>query len=276
MAWVKGCLSMTLFLSLSPGSSTAQNASEMLSAALRLKQAYVIRSYNQCIDFGKNDSQCMKELEQLHSREVEVISAFSGLINNEQTSEISEIFLSCYSSTRTYDKLIGCWEEKYEELVGGSHRADNIAAEVIQVINSNTLEKNLLQQLSCSTKPDPLFAFLALEKLGKINAFERIGYDSISCFRIDGGIHLNGIHFESICGYESDPDLHELYPQLLWRGPGTSPSQFISLGTKSSFKAVADWYILSFNGPGLLSQSVRSRHTTFGDNTEVRCSEAFR
>jgi hypothetical protein len=88
----------------------------------------------------------MKELEQLHSREVEVISAFSGLINNEQTSEISEIFLSCYSSTRTYDKLIGCWEEKYEELVGGSHRADNIAAEVIQVINSNTLEKNLLQQ----------------------------------------------------------------------------------------------------------------------------------
>jgi hypothetical protein len=53
MAWVKGCLGMTLFLSLSPGSSTAQNASEMLSAALRLKQAYVIRSYNQCIDFGK-------------------------------------------------------------------------------------------------------------------------------------------------------------------------------------------------------------------------------
>lgn len=101
----------------------------------------------------------MKELEQLHSREVEVISAFSGLINNEQTSEISEIFLSCYSSTRTYDKLIGCWEEKYEELVGGSHRADNIAAEVIQVINSNTLEKTSCNNLAARQNQIPYLLF---------------------------------------------------------------------------------------------------------------------
>jgi len=84
------------------------------------------------------------------------------------------------------------------------------------------------------------------------------------------------MRFNSICGYDDSEQSQKLYPQFLWRGPGTSPGQFISLGTRANFDVVARWYIESFHGTRLLSQAIRSERTTFGDNIEVKCSDWIR
>lgn len=263
-----------LFLCIDP--AAAQTTSETLAAAVRLKQAHVIRSYEQCMDLGRSDSQCREELERLHPREIAALSRLAELSTSVPEIELSEAFSSCYSPDRNYEQLIGCWEEAAEKLTEKAEQADNSETALVEEIDLAVLERHILMQLSCSDQPSPLFSFISLERLGKIEASEMVGFDSISCFRINGGIEVNGMRFNSICGYDENEQAQELYPQFLWRGPGTSPGQFISLGTEANFDIVAEWYIESFHGTRLLSQAIRSENTTFGDNTEVKCSDWIR
>jgi len=137
------------------------------------------------------------------------------------------------------------------------------------------IERFIIEQLSCVEAPRVLPILLILESLGKIKADERIGYDSVSCFRIHGGIRVNGITFQSICGFEDSEAIRNLRPDLLWRGPGTSPSRFISFGTPVDFKIAQKWYFQNI-GRRYLNQAIRTDDTSMGDNTEIRCSNFFR
>ncbi|MGV8988181.1 MAG: hypothetical protein ACOH2H_18070 [Cypionkella sp.] len=263
-----------LFLGIHPAG--AQSGDDTFAAAARLKQAHVIRSYEQCMKTGKSDSQCRNELEQLHPREIAALSRLAHLSGTVSEKRLTEAFTSCYSPNRNYEQLIGCWEGAADKLEAEQTPETKVETTAVGKINPDQLEQNLVEQLRCSQQPDPLFAFLALEKLGKIKASEMVGIDSMSCFRIDGGVDINGMHFDSICGYDANEQDQKLYPQFLWRGPGTSPSQFISLGSSADFKSVANWYIDTFQSTRLLSQSIISEHTSFGDKTEVKCSDWFR
>ena len=112
-------------MSLSVGLSAAQSTSETLSAAVRLKQAHVMRSYEQCMDLGRSDSQCREELERLHPRETAALSRLAELGTSVPEEEISEAFSSCYSPNRNYEQLISCWEEEAEKLAERTEQADD-------------------------------------------------------------------------------------------------------------------------------------------------------
>lgn len=137
------------------------------------------------------------------------------------------------------------------------------------------LAYHIIQQLRCLQPPEPVFTFLALENLGKINRSEMLGYDSISCFRIHGGIEVEGLKFVSVCGYSEDSLVRDLFPDFLWRGPGTSPDQFISFGTKANFKISATWY-LEHLGRRFLNQAIETENTRLGDPTDISCRSWMR
>lgn len=133
----------------------------------------------------------------------------------------------------------------------------------------------IVEQLKCREKPNPLPVLLALEKMQVIRSSERVAYDSISCFRIHGGIDVQGMMINSVCAYEESMGIREIRPDLLYRGPGTAPSQFISFGTMVGYKGVQDWYVANI-GIEHLNSAIRTEHTTFGDNTEISCKDYFR
>ena len=255
---------------------SAQIVSEGQAAALRLKQAHVIRSYDQCLAQGKSDAKCRSELEALHPRELAVLSKLAELSMVVPESIFVERNTSCYSPNRNYQQLIECWEAVVKEFE--SKRSDSSNMDTSSATSSDllTLKENILSQLSCSDTPSPLFVFITLEKAGKIKSSEAIMFDSVTCFHINDGIEINGINFSTVCGYEESEQIHRLYPNFFSRGPGTSPGQFISLGTETDIDTVSWWYVETFEGTKNLSRSLNSKNTISGSDTEVMCHDWMR
>ena len=138
-------------------------------------------------------------------------------------------------------------------------------------VYADNLQDFILEQLTCKTPPRVLPILLSLEEAGKIHSSEMLGIDSISCFRIHGGIDVKGMKFVSVCGYEDDELVRKKRPDLLWRGPGTSPGQFISFGTDAVFAPTQEWYFANI-GTERLNQAIETEFTNMGDQSEITCS----
>jgi len=257
--------------------TSAQGTDDLLGAALRLNDAYGLRSYDQCIDNGLGELVCRSDLEALKGRGVAALSRLAEVGTTLHYHNFTEAFTTCFGYDRDFEQLVLCWEEAANELAIAANLSDSEAIDATEhPINVEDLAQHIIDQLACRETPTPLFAFLAMQRLGKISPSERVGFDSISCFRVHGGLEINGLLFTSICGFDESSLSRQLFPEFLWRGPGTSPGQFISLGTDANFANVASWYLQTLGSPNLLSQAVRSENTTFGDRTEVICSNGMR
>ena len=138
----------------------------------------------------------------------------------------------------------------------------------------SSFEDAVLRELTCRQEPSPLPILEALERAGKIHASEMLGLDSISCFRISGGIEIAGMRFNSVCAHEERVEVSDRRPDLLWRGPGTSPGQLLSFGTSAADQVAARWYFDEV-GNRHLNEAIRSAGTYIGDATEVECSSWF-
>lgn len=141
-------------------------------------------------------------------------------------------------------------------------------------IADTKLEEAIIKQLRCERPPSPLPILEALERVGKIDASYMMGMDSISCFRITSGLEISGLRFNSVCAHEENSDLRARRPDLLFRGPGTSPGQLLSFGTSANEQVVAVWYFKNI-GNLHLNEAIRSEYTSLGDRTDVRCSSWF-
>lgn len=179
-----------------------------------------------------------------------------------------------YSLGRMYRKGLGVPQD-HREAAKWLRRAADQGNVLAQMEVEAPLAYHIIQQLRCLQPPEPIFTFLALENLGKINRSEMLGYDSISCFRIHGGIEVEGLKFVSVCGYSEDSLVRDLFPDFLWRGPGTSPSQFISFGTEANFEISSKWY-LEHLGRRFLNQAIETENTGLGDPTDISCSSWMR
>lgn len=62
---------------------------------------------------------------------------------------------------------------------------------------SGVLEK----ALECQVNADPTGAFLELKTADKIDFAKNVGYDSLSCFDISGGVNFRGMRLDRICGF---------------------------------------------------------------------------
>lgn len=131
-------------------------------------------------------------------------------------------------------------------------------------------ESLILDQLTCKRGYSVIDVFVELEKHGYIDTSGMIGIDGISCFRIEGGIELNDLVFNTVCGQEIDTRTVEIFPDFLWKAPGCCARQQLSLGTSHSESVVIDWYKETF-GFGPANARIRSNNTTLGDETELMC-----
>lgn len=137
-----------------------------------------------------------------------------------------------------------------------------------------TFADAVVEQLRCEVPPSPLPILEALAGAGLIDPRANLGFDSLSCFLIEGGIDVAGLRLNSVCAHEERDEIRAQRPDLLYRGPGTSPGQTLSFGTSANEPAVALWYA-EVIGRRHLSEAISSEYTSVGDRTEITCSSWF-
>ena len=136
----------------------------------------------------------------------------------------------------------------------------------------SAFDRMLLEELSCARPPKPTAILRALVNAKKIDTANNIGYDSMSCWKIIGGITVAGMKFQSVCAFEEDSDITSSNADLYYRGPGTSPGQRITFGTAVSGDQLSDWYIKVF-GPSKVSSAIsEGDDTTLQETSEVGCT----
>lgn len=264
-----------LAIYVSPLRGSAQELEEALGAAIRLKQAHVIRYYESCMETINSESTCRKQLEELHPREQAALAQIQESIGEMDIDELNASMSSCYSPSNDYLDLIVCWEGLALSIGEPLLNDNNDDLSASQTIDVSMLEAHIKGQLSCETAPEPIFTLLALEEMGMIDVSEKVSFDSISCFRIHGGLEIAGLNMQSVCAYSDDPLVRELHPSFLWRGQGTPPMLNIVFGTNANFATVSNWYLRNF-GTEFLNRAIRSERTVFGDTSSVECSSWMR
>ncbi|TNE68230.1 MAG: hypothetical protein EP336_05010 [Rhodobacteraceae bacterium] len=135
------------------------------------------------------------------------------------------------------------------------------------------LERMVLEELSCERAPNSLAILRNLSDNGQITPGDNLGYDSLSCWKIVGGLTLAGMPFESLCVYEESPSLQASHPEFYYRGPGTSPGQTLSLGSSESADALSDWYLEIFGPRNIYTAIAEGEETTLQTLSEVSCTD---
>ena len=136
----------------------------------------------------------------------------------------------------------------------------------------SAFDRMIMEELSCERAPKPTGILQALAKAKKIKVSENIGYDSMSCWEISGGISFLGVKFTSVCAFEEDEFIRQYNKDLYYRGPGTSPGQFISFGTDISGDQLADWYVKTF-GPARVNSAISEGiMTNLDSKSQVECN----
>ena len=133
-------------------------------------------------------------------------------------------------------------------------------------------EDAIVEQLRCDTEPSPLPFLQAIDKAGRLDKENAVGFDSVSCYPITGGITVRGMSFDVICSFEenkSAPGWSDYYV----RAPGTSPGQFITLLSQTSEAEMIVWASTKL-GVSDPERSVGARYLPGDDRggSEVSCS----
>jgi hypothetical protein len=136
----------------------------------------------------------------------------------------------------------------------------------------SSLERMVLEELSCKSAPSPTGVIRELAKAGNISIDKNIGYDSLSCWVLEGEFLIAGMKFGLVCAYEEDEAIRSRNPDLYVRGPGTSPGSTLSFGSSVPAEEMADWYLNIFGPANVSSAIAEEGMTTLGDRSEVSCT----
>lgn len=100
---------------------------------------------------------------------------------------------------------------------------------------------SIIDQLRCAVDPNALPAIAYLAKRRLIDLRKNIGGDSVSCFALRRPYELDGLPVIGICGSSEDGLVHALWPDVFYRGPGTSPGVLLSIATTAPLATVSRW-----------------------------------
>ena len=131
-------------------------------------------------------------------------------------------------------------------------------------------EEAFKEAMRCRSVPSPTAFFRAIDAAGRLDRENAYGYDSISCFPIIGGITVDGMTFEGICGFEENERVRE-QSDYFYRGPGTSPGQFVSFDTDASKSELLSWARGNIGGPAI-DRVVSYRKKIGEEGSSLDCS----
>lgn len=126
---------------------------------------------------------------------------------------------------------------------------------------------SIMTELSCVREPNglPAAAYLAKTQLIKLN--RNVGFDSVSCWKLSRSFDLQGLSVEGFCTATEDALMHILWPDVFYRGPGTSPGSLVSVSTSASEQAVRNWA-----DTNRLSNVQITKNIWFEGYTSVECN----
>ena len=102
-------------------------------------------------------------------------------------------------------------------------------------------EEHLIEALQCKQIPNPTTFLAFLAKRQYIKLSERIDVDSTSCWKLKRPFVAKGLPISGVCAAVEDGLTFHLYPDLYWRGPGTSPGTFVQVITTAPRPVVDAW-----------------------------------
>lgn len=96
----------------------AASSDELQAAALRLKEAHVVRSLELCLLYGSSEKRCRQVLQIEHDREIKVFKRLMlGMPDPKiDVDQLNKEVSSCYSPNNTYTHLIDCWQRLADRL----------------------------------------------------------------------------------------------------------------------------------------------------------------
>jgi len=100
---------------------------------------------------------------------------------------------------------------------------------------------HVIAQMQCAIKPYPVTFAAYLAKRSLIVLKDNIGADSTSCWKLNGTYDLSGLPVSRLCVSEDDPFMVALYPDIFYRGPGTSPGTQLILITSLNEEDAKAW-----------------------------------
>ena len=146
-----------------------------------------------------------------------------------------------------------------------------LALTAVQAQAGADVEAMLMEELACYDSPDPLPVLEALEAAGRLDRSDMFEMDSITCFGISGRFLLEGFPITGICVHEERSEIRALRPDLLKRGPGTSPGQTLMVTTDASSLAAKTWYQRHFR-PSRMNAAIEAGDTFSGAPVEISCT----
>ncbi len=92
------------------GTANAQG-SEVMDAAIRLKQAHVERSFEQCLAKGAPEQRCKQLLQLIHELEKKVLARLAPAMSDPSVNieRLNTEMTACYSPNNNYTHLVDCW-----------------------------------------------------------------------------------------------------------------------------------------------------------------------
>ena len=104
------------------------------------------------------------------------------------------------------------------------------------------LKSELVFDLRCSEKPDPLKYLMALDEWNYLDKRKRYRVDGIGCFPFAKEFVIEDQKFLMICGYDNSQLWQELNSTYFQRLPvGTNPPDYLSLVTQSNTVEINIW-----------------------------------
>ena len=104
------------------------------------------------------------------------------------------------------------------------------------------LKSELVFDLRCGEKPDPLKYLMALDEWGYLDKRKRYGGDGIGCFPFAKDFVIEGHKFLMICGYDNSELWRSLNSTYFERLPfGTNPPDLLSIVTQSDALGIHRW-----------------------------------
>jgi hypothetical protein len=125
----------------------------------------------------------------------------------------------------------------------------------------------VLKALSCDEPVEPADTLKELAVKGFIDVRSGMKADSATCWSLSPAYRIDGLEFSSVCAASEDPSMIKRYPELFWRGPGTSAGTFIAFGTRADKAAIANWMSRS----GVYEDRLFSPSISSEDPSELRC-----
>jgi hypothetical protein len=136
------------------------------------------------------------------------------------------------------------------------------------------VEDMIVQEIACLRPPDPTPIMLKLFDENLVGDAEPVRADSRSCWEFVKPMTMGSLAFTHVCASHEDPNAIARYPELYFRGSGTSAGTSLGLVAEEPSGTVERWAAESL--PADAKGYVIEPSAMVGGGIEISCNSLYR